>query len=289
MPKVLIPADTTTGYIGTASGIKSLGLAVGMTGAIQPSRYAGATTSGAPATGTFIAGDFTIDLTGAQWVCTAGGTPGTWAKIASVGATAAGASAVGDTATAGTGGTASRVDHVHAREAFAAPSALTVSQAQTSGTAVSISRSDHQHAMPGSGIPVAVTGGATASAGSGATTLALSDHVHSTAQLAILNATNTFTTSLTVSAGSVTRSRGSPEPRPPHATSVPPRPGHRHRAPTSSGTSRSTRPARSGCARPLAPQAAQRSSRRPAAPPSRMRPRVPQPSVIPQERGLQRP
>ena len=204
MPKVLIPADTTTGYIGTASGIKSLGLAVGMTGAIQPSRYAGATTSGAPATGTFIAGDFTIDLTGAQWVCTAGGTPGTWAKIASVGATAAGASAVGDTATAGTGGTASRVDHVHAREAFAAPSALTVSQAQTSGTAVSISRSDHQHAMPGSGIPVAVTGGATASAGSGATTLALSDHVHSTAQLAILNATNTFTTSLTVSAGSVT-------------------------------------------------------------------------------------
>ena len=200
MPKVLIPADTTTGYIGTASGIKSLGLAVGMTGAIQPSRYAGATTSGAPATGTFIAGDFTIDLTGAQWVCTTGGSPGTWAKIASVGATAAGASAVGDTAGAGSGGTAARVDHVHGREAFAAPSALTVSQSQTSGVAATISRSDHQHAMPGSGTPGAVTGGATASAGVAAT-LALSDHVHSTAQLAILNATNTFTTSLTVSAG----------------------------------------------------------------------------------------
>ena len=203
MPKVLIPADTTTGYIGTTSGIKSLGLAVGMTGAIQPSRYAGATTSGYPSTGTFIAGDFIIDLSGAQWVCTTGGTPGTWVKIASVGATAAGASAVGDTAAAGTGGTASRVDHVHGREAFAAPSSLSVSQAQASGTATSISRSDHQHAMPGSAVPGAVTGGATAAAGS-ASTLALSDHVHSTAQLAILNTTNTFTTSLTVSAGSVT-------------------------------------------------------------------------------------
>jgi len=203
MPKVLIPADTTTGYIGTTSGIKSLGLSVGLTGAIQPSRYAGATTSGSPATGTFIAGDFIIDLSGAQWVCTTGGTPGTWAKIASVGATAAGASAVGDTAAAGTGGTASRVDHVHGREAFAAPSALSVSQAQASGTATSISRSDHQHAMPGSAVVGAVTGGATAAAGS-ASTLALSDHVHSTSNLALLDTANTFTTSLTVSAGSVT-------------------------------------------------------------------------------------
>ena len=203
MPKVLIPADTTTGYIGTTSGIKSLGLAVGMTGAIQPSRYAGATTSGSPATGTFIAGDFIIDLSGAQWVCTTGGTPGTWAKIASVGSTAAGASAVGDTAVAGTGGTASRVDHVHGREAFAAPSSLSVSQSQSTGSALTVNHSDHQHAMPGSGTPGAVTGGATATAGV-ASTLALSDHVHSTSQLAILNTTNTFTTSLTVSAGSVT-------------------------------------------------------------------------------------
>ena len=203
MPKVLIPADTTTGYIGTASGIKSLGLSVGLTGAISASRYAGATASGAPSTGTFIAGDFIIDLSGAQWVCTTGGTPGTWAKIASVGATAAGASAVGDLAGAGSGGTAARVDHVHGREAFAAPSALTVSQTQTSGTAVSISRSDHQHAMPGSAVVGAVTGGATATAGV-ATTLALSDHVHSTSNLALLDTANTFTTSLTVQAGSVT-------------------------------------------------------------------------------------
>ena len=203
MAKILIPADTTTGYIGTASGVRSLGLSTGLTGATAASRYAGATASGAPSTGTFIAGDFIIDLTGAEWVCTAGGTPGTWVKIASLGAAAAGASAVGDSASAGSGGTASRVDHVHAREGFAAPSALTVSQAQASGSATTVSRSDHQHAMPGSGVPVAVAGGATASAGV-ATTLALSDHAHPTSNLAILNATNTFATSLTVSAGSVT-------------------------------------------------------------------------------------
>ena len=57
--------------------------------------------------------------------------------------------------------------------------------------------------MPGTGTAVAVTGGATASAGVAAT-LALSDHVHSTGNLALLDTANTFTTSLTVSAGSVT-------------------------------------------------------------------------------------
>lgn len=53
----------------------------GLTGATAPSRYVGATTSGAPTTGTFAVGDFVIDQSGAVWVCTTAGTPGTWTKI----------------------------------------------------------------------------------------------------------------------------------------------------------------------------------------------------------------
>ena len=52
--------------------------ASGLTGATAASRYVGATASGAPASGTFVTGDWTIDQTGTIWICTAGGTPGTW-------------------------------------------------------------------------------------------------------------------------------------------------------------------------------------------------------------------
>ena len=48
MPSVLAPYDTATGYLGTRSGVKSIGLAAGMTGATASSRYVGATSSGAP-------------------------------------------------------------------------------------------------------------------------------------------------------------------------------------------------------------------------------------------------
>lgn len=56
---------------------------LGLTGATQASRYVGATTSGAPTSGTFAKGDFVIDYTATIWVCTAAGTPGTWAPTAS--------------------------------------------------------------------------------------------------------------------------------------------------------------------------------------------------------------
>jgi hypothetical protein len=52
----------------------------GLTGATAASRYVGATSSGAPVSGAFAAGDFIIDRTGLKWVCTAAGTPGTWAS-----------------------------------------------------------------------------------------------------------------------------------------------------------------------------------------------------------------
>jgi len=52
--------------------------ATGLPGATAASRHAGATTSGAPTSGTFAVGDYIIDQTGAMYVCTVAGTPGTW-------------------------------------------------------------------------------------------------------------------------------------------------------------------------------------------------------------------
>jgi hypothetical protein len=55
----------------------------GLAGATVPTRFVGATTAGAPTTGTFAVGDFIVsrDL-GDVWVCTAAGTPGTWVSSA---------------------------------------------------------------------------------------------------------------------------------------------------------------------------------------------------------------
>ena len=52
--------------------------ATGLPGATAASRHAGATVSGAPTTGTFAVGDFIVDQSGAMYVCTVAGTPGTW-------------------------------------------------------------------------------------------------------------------------------------------------------------------------------------------------------------------
>ena len=70
----------------------------GLTGATQPSRYVGATTSGAPVSGTFLKNDFIIDGTGSIWVCTTGGTPGTWAQVVAGGGGPPSGSAGGDLA-----------------------------------------------------------------------------------------------------------------------------------------------------------------------------------------------
>jgi hypothetical protein len=50
----------------------------GLTGATLPSRYAGATASGAPSFGSFAVGDFVVDRSGQTFICTAAGQPGTW-------------------------------------------------------------------------------------------------------------------------------------------------------------------------------------------------------------------
>ena len=48
-------------------------------------RFMGGTVSGAPLVGTFNIRDYIIDSTGAIWICTAGGSPGTWVNAGSSG------------------------------------------------------------------------------------------------------------------------------------------------------------------------------------------------------------
>jgi hypothetical protein len=62
----------------------------GLTGAVAATRWVGGTTSGAPTTGTFLTGDFVIAQNGGLWICTAGGTPGTWAQVSGAGGGAGG-------------------------------------------------------------------------------------------------------------------------------------------------------------------------------------------------------
>jgi len=88
--------------------------ATGLTGATAASRYVGATASGAPVTGTFAIGDFIVDQTAKIWVCTAAGSPGTWATV---GTTVTYASAIpaalGIPGAAGVSTNVAREDHVH--------------------------------------------------------------------------------------------------------------------------------------------------------------------------------
>ena len=51
----------------------------GLTGATTKTRYVGGTAGGPPASGTFNTGDHVVDTVyNTEWLCTAGGTPGTW-------------------------------------------------------------------------------------------------------------------------------------------------------------------------------------------------------------------
>lgn len=87
---------------------------LGLTGATAASRYAGATASGAPVSGTFAAGDVVVDQTGKVWICTAAGTPGTWtAAGAQLDSTASDFQPSPGVASAGTSSLGARADHVH--------------------------------------------------------------------------------------------------------------------------------------------------------------------------------
>jgi hypothetical protein len=73
-------SSSTQSFTGNVSAPAHI--ATGLTGATAASRYVGATASGAPASGAFLLGDYVIDQTGAIWICTIAGTPGTWTQVA---------------------------------------------------------------------------------------------------------------------------------------------------------------------------------------------------------------
>jgi hypothetical protein len=94
MIEVQSSTNTPVAYIDRSGDITSTALitgealsASGLTGATAASRHVGATTSGAPISGTFNVGDFIIDQTGKVWVCTTAGSPGTWTQSSGSGAT----------------------------------------------------------------------------------------------------------------------------------------------------------------------------------------------------------
>jgi hypothetical protein len=76
-----IIAGTNLANIFTLNQTAPAWVASGLTGAVQASRYVGATASAAPVAGTFALGDFVIDQTGKIWICTTAGTPGTWTQV----------------------------------------------------------------------------------------------------------------------------------------------------------------------------------------------------------------
>jgi hypothetical protein len=98
----------------------------GLTGATAATRYAGGTASGAPTSGTFSTGDWVVAQNGHIWVCTAGGTPGTWADTAAAGVTLATSvtseTTYGIAAAVGTSTNVARQDHTHGTPATPATS-----------------------------------------------------------------------------------------------------------------------------------------------------------------------
>lgn len=88
------PASDNTRALGTGAlrwaSITAAGEIIGKdlapastTGATVAARYFRGTASGAPASGTWVAGDIVPGVDGAFWHCTVGGTPGTWVQSGS--------------------------------------------------------------------------------------------------------------------------------------------------------------------------------------------------------------
>lgn len=75
------PAAILFGTTVQLSGSGQYFAPTGLTGATQASRYVGATSSGAPVTGTFEIGDWVAARNGVFWMCTVAGSPGTWVNI----------------------------------------------------------------------------------------------------------------------------------------------------------------------------------------------------------------
>lgn len=126
----LIPAPLGTAAAGTSGQFSDAGhvhsdtpakLGVsGITGATAvTSRYVGAVNGGAPTTGTFLAGDYVVDLSGGFWVCITGGPAGggaVWTFVGQLLETVLAPKPLG-TAAVGANGKAADSGHIHSNDA----------------------------------------------------------------------------------------------------------------------------------------------------------------------------
>jgi hypothetical protein len=165
-----ITGNNTINLTGTGSSavgglFTAVGFAnTGITGATAASRYVGATASGAPSSGTFAVGDFSIDRTGSIWICTTAGSPGTWVQV---GATftvynqtikANNGTALTQRSTMnfinGTYTTATAVDNASQTDikfdvaAGATPGAMTFNTSAGNGSGTTLALANHAHAFP---------------------------------------------------------------------------------------------------------------------------------------------
>ncbi len=150
---------TRTGAVVAVTGDYYGAVAAALTGATQASRYAGATASGAPASGTFVKGDWVVAQDGAIFVCTTGGTPGTWQQVGTAPSFATPAVALGSAAAAGAASTVIRSDSTIAAFDATSPSTQAFGDSAVVGTAAFAARRDHKHAMMAN--PLIETGGPT--------------------------------------------------------------------------------------------------------------------------------
>lgn len=137
-------------------------IASGLTGATSASRYAGATASGAPASGTFATGDYVVAQNGAIWVCTAGGSPGTWVQIGAAGSSYASIKANGGAAITqrsiinfinGTYTVATAVDNASQSDVkfdvtIGTPVAVAFAGSNSNGSGTALALANHQHQGP---------------------------------------------------------------------------------------------------------------------------------------------
>ncbi len=148
-----------TGTVVAVAGDYYAVIPAALTGATQAFRIAGATTSGAPVTGTFAVGDLVAARDGHLFMCITAGSPGTWVDTGGSVSFATPSIALGSSAAAGAASTVIRSDSTIAAFDATSPTTQAFGDSAAVGTAAFAARRDHKHAMPAN--PLIETGGPT--------------------------------------------------------------------------------------------------------------------------------
>ncbi len=148
-----------TGAVLAVAGDYYAVLPAALTGATQAFRLAGATTSGAPVSGTFAVGDLVAARDGHLFMCVSAGTPGTWVDTGGTVSFATPSIALGSSAAAGAASTVIRSDSTIAAFDATSPTTQAFGDSAAVGTAAFAARRDHKHAMMADPFTGAAAGG----------------------------------------------------------------------------------------------------------------------------------